>query len=121
MYVDNYSSPLMYLCMTLLYHCLPSTISAKLPCNSTAHTARTFGVVYHAIKVLDVAQAVAAQLQGVGGGAQAVVHDIKGALVLEGGAGVPIRYNDLHHGPSVHDRPYSPSILIPAAMHAATP
>lgn len=45
---------------------------------------RTPGVVDHAIKVLDVAQAVAAQLQGVGSGAQAVVHHIKGALVLEG-------------------------------------
>ena len=73
----------------------------------------TLGVVDHAIKVLDVTQAVTAQLQGVGSEAQAVVHDIEGALVLEGVAGVPIRHNDLHHGCSVHDGPHSPSIFVP--------
>ena len=81
---------------------------------SIHHTAHTSGVVDHAIKVFDVAKAVTAQLQGVGGGAQAIVHDIKGAFVLEGGAGVPIGHYDLHHGPSMHDGPDAATILIPA-------
>ena len=89
---------------------------AIVACHSTAQqsTARTFGVVDHAIEVLDVAQAVTAQLQGVSSGAQTIVHDIKGALMLERGTGVPIGYNDLHHGSSMHDGPNAPPILIPA-------
>ena len=80
--------------------------------------AHTLGIVDHAIKVLDVTQAVTAQLQGVGGGAQAIVHDIKGALVLEGVAWVSIWHNDLYHGPSVHDRSHTAAILIPAGCIA---
>ena len=74
---------------------------------------RTLGIVDHAIKVLDVPQAITAQLQGVGGEAQAVVHDIEGTLVLEGVAGVAIGHNDLHHGPSVHDGPDAATVFIP--------
>ena len=107
--------------MTQLYESLPSTTSANFACNCNARTARTFGVVNHAIKVLDVAQAVAAQLQGVSSGTQAIVHHIKGTLVLEGGAGVPIGYNDLHHGSPVHDGSDAPPVLIPAAMHKPKP
>lgn len=72
-----------------------------------------FGVVDHAIKVLDVTQAVTPKLKGVGCESQAIVHDIKGTLVLEGMAGVAIGHNDFHHGGTVHDGPHMTTILIP--------
>lgn len=81
--------------------------------------ASTFGIVDHAVKVFDVTQAVAPKLQGVGCEAQAIVHDIKGALVLEGVAGVTIGYNDLHHGTAVHDWSHMAPILIPAGVIAS--
>ena len=81
-------------------------------------SAHTLGIVDHAIKVLDVTQAVTAQLQGVGGGAQPIVHDIKGALVLEGVAWVPIGDNDLYHGRSVHDGSHATTILVSVDWHS---
>ena len=74
-----------------------------------------FGIVDHAIKVLDVTQAVTAKLKGVGCESQAIVHDVKGTLVLEGVAGVPVGHNDFHHGGTVHDGPHMATILIPTA------
>ena len=47
----------------------------------------TFTVVQHSVKVLDVAEAVAAQLQAVGTEAQAIVANIKGALPAEAAPG----------------------------------
>ncbi len=47
----------------------------------------TFAVVQHRVKVLDVAEAVAAQLQAVGTEAQAIVANIKGALPAEAAPG----------------------------------
>ena len=73
----------------------------------------TLSIIDHSVKILDVAQAVTAQLQRVCGEAKAIVHDIKGAFMLEGVAGVPIGHNDLHHGCPVHDGSHPPPILIP--------
>lgn len=47
-------------------------------------------VVDHAIKVMDLSQAITAQLQRVCGEPQAVVHDVKGTLALKGMAWVSI-------------------------------
>ena len=47
----------------------------------------TFAVIQHSIKVLDVAEAVAAQLQAVGAEAQAIVANIKGALPAKAAPG----------------------------------
>ncbi len=59
-------------------------------------TAITFAVIQHSIKVLDVAQAVTAQGQGVGTEAQAIVTHIKGTLPLKGSVWVAIGHCHLH-------------------------
>ena len=55
----------------------------------------TMLVVDHAVKVMDLAQAVAAQLQRVCGEAEAVVHNVEGALALKGMTRVSVLHTSL--------------------------
>eukprot|EP00951_Prasinocladus_malaysianus_P005026 scaffold35711_cov34-Prasinocladus_malaysianus.AAC.2 len=62
-------------------------------------------VVEHPVKVMDVSEAVAAQLQRVGTEPQAVVAHVKGTLPCVAGVGVAVRHGHLHKRPSVHNAP----------------
>ncbi len=65
-------------------------LSAQVIMQGGCRLGLTVLVVDHAIKVVDLAQAVAAQLQGIGREPEAVVNNVEGALALERMTGVPV-------------------------------